>query len=260
MPSATFAGALRAGKPVVGMMVRCFTGPAIVPIVARAGLDFIVIDQEHGPATVRDIEHVVLAARGIPGKGLAVIVRVPVNDYQPVAKALDAGADGIMVPRVEDAAGADAACKHATYPPAGHRGFGMPSHLVREPGASQAATIQETNENVVVLVQVESVGGVDAIEAILGVDRVDGVIVGPADLSLSLGVPGMFGDPAVRSAAGRVLAACKAAGKPFGIHFSSLDDSVSWKERGASILLHGTDASLLADRARHVVATLGGLD
>ncbi|MHA1734271.1 MAG: HpcH/HpaI aldolase family protein [Promethearchaeota archaeon] len=244
----TLRADLEAGKVVTGTMLYEIRNPLVIPLLHAAGFDFVVVDFEHGTYSHYDLLKFALAARGT---GMAVLARPPGWQYEFVAKLLDAGAHGVLVPRVETPGQAGEAARHARYPPAGDRGYG-PRDVVTGDFSplSAAEKVSRTNEGVVVLVQVEREGAVGDIDAILEVPGVDGVVVGPSDLSLSLGVPGQFRHETFECASRRVVEACKRHGVPYGIHAGDLDLVRDWGAGGATILMYSSPWKVLANAAR----------
>ncbi|NMC04078.1 MAG: hypothetical protein GYA24_02640, partial [Candidatus Lokiarchaeota archaeon] len=117
---------IKAGSAITGTMIHEFACPAMVPVLADAGFDFVIIDQEHGPASYQDIQDIVIAAKNYD---LAIIVRSTKNEYEYMAKVLDMGADGLLIPHVDTPAEAHNVVKCTKYPPAGERSHGMRHYL-----------------------------------------------------------------------------------------------------------------------------------
>jgi 2-keto-3-deoxy-L-rhamnonate aldolase RhmA len=187
--------------------------PAIAEVLAAVGFDWLCADAEHtdiGPAEFAAF------ARGLHGRGPVPLVRVRENDTLAIRQMLDLGAQGVIVPLVNSAAEAEAAVRAAKYPPRGVRGFAF--HRGNAWGAEFADYAEKANDEVAVVVMIESRQAVESIDAILAVDGVDGVFIGPYDMSGSYGLPGKTADPLIRAACSRVAAACRNAGKAAGIH------------------------------------------
>ena len=181
---------LRAGDTVVGTFLN--TGSAIgVEICGRAGFDWLLIDMEHGSGSEADLQHLLHA---VASTSAAPIVRVESNARPRMAKALDLGAEGIMVPQVHSAEEAQAAVSYLRYPPEGIRGLAF-FNRAHAFARGDIGTIEATNERVVCIIQIESEGAVESVEEIAALDGVDVVFVGPNDLSLSLGIHAQFDHP-----------------------------------------------------------------
>ncbi len=245
---------IKAGDLVTGTMVHDFACPAIVPVLADAGFDFIIIDMEHGPASHQDIQDVVIAARSFD---LDVIVRSTRNEYEYIAKVLDMGADGLLIPHVDTLAEAHNVVKCAKFPPAGERSHGMRHYLSKfGPCASTAEYIKAANERTTIFVQAESQVAARNINAIVSSPWIDGVIVGPSDFTMSMGIIGQYENEQFLGHCDAILQACLKAKKHFGIHWSKLDLAMAWKEKGANIMLFGSATNLLREKAIEVAGRL----
>jgi 2-keto-3-deoxy-L-rhamnonate aldolase RhmA len=249
----TVKEALKRGEPVVGTMVMECRTPEMGRLLAAAGFDFMIIDTEHSPHTTETVIDMIRAARGC---GLTSLVRVPDALYTLIARTLDIGAEGVMVPRVERVETVREVVASVKYPPLGRRGWGVRAiHTDRAP-VGVKETIAHLNENSLVIIQIESEEAIDRIEELVGVAGVDVALVGPADLSISLGVAGEFGHPKMVEAMGRVVAACEKAGAAAGAHLMEVEQVKEWMDRGMRCLICSTDERLLLERASEVCAEL----
>ncbi|MEX2683730.1 MAG: HpcH/HpaI aldolase/citrate lyase family protein [Candidatus Sigynarchaeota archaeon] len=245
---------IKAGTLITGTMVHDFACPAIAPVLAEAGFDFIIIDQEHGPACYQDIQDVVIAAKSYD---LAIIVRSTKNDYEYMAKVLDMGADGLLVPHVDTPAESHNVVKCTKYPPAGERSHGMRHYLSKfGPCGSTAEYIKVANEKTTILVQAESPVAARNIDAIVSSPWIDGVVVGPSDFTMSMGIIGQYDNPQFLAHCDTILQACLKAKKHFGIHWSKLDVAMAWKKKGANIMLFSSATNLLREKAIEVAGRL----
>lgn len=207
---------LREGKRIVGTMVRLVGVPAVARIAARAGLDFVMLDMEHGPFALQTVEDVAGRARA---EGIGCFVRVPELAKGWVSRVLDAGADGVMVPMVSGPEDARALAGWAKYPPVGVRGFGASAgHTGYAPVADQPAWFAECNRRTLAIAQIELASAVDTIDEIAAVDGIDALLIGPNDLAISLGVAGRMDSPLLAEAIGKVAEAARRHGKIFGMH------------------------------------------
>lgn len=187
--------------------------PAIAEIMAAAGFDWLVLDMEHSVMELGEAQAIIQV---LDKQQCPAIVRLTSNHPDQIKRVMDAGATGVMVPMVKSAADAHAAVQGVYYPPRGQRGVGLAR--AQGYGASFPAYQQWLEENAVVVVMIEHVDAVNAIDAILAVPGVDAYIIGPYDLSGSMGRPGDLNHPDVQAAITRVLAAGQHAKKPGGIH------------------------------------------
>lgn len=203
------AGSLRAranaGERLLGVLLR-MPSEELVEMVAIAGYDFVLIDCEHGPADVIALrQHIAVAAvHRVP-----VVVRVGEGDTGLILRALDQGAEGILVPHIDDAAGAAASVSATHYPPLGTRGFATYSRAGRFGQTDAAAHRDRFLRNTLLLGMIESPAAVRAVDDILATPGLDGLMIGPSDLAASSGP----GDPSLEESTAQVDAAIRRAGK-----------------------------------------------
>lgn len=173
----------RAGEKLLGALLR-MPSEELVEMLAVAEFDFVLIDCEHGPADITALRnHIALAA----AHGVPVVVRVGENDRGQILRVLDQGAEGILAPHLDTAADAAALVDASLYPPVGSRGFATYSRAGRFGEVAPAAHLEWYLENTLVLGMIESPGGVTNVDAIVATPRLDGILVGPADLAASTG-------------------------------------------------------------------------
>lgn len=183
---------LRGGETVIGT----FSGipsPSLVEAIGCSGIDFIVIDAEHGPVDMQTAESM---ARAAEITGMAPIIRVPSNESHLILRALDIGAYGVQIPHVSTKEEAELAIEHSKYHPQGKRGF-SPFTRAGKYGLAAENHASRINENVIVVVNIEGVEGVNNLNEIASVPEIDVIFIGPYDLSQSLGKPGQVDDPEV---------------------------------------------------------------
>ncbi len=242
---------LKRGEPVAGTMVTEFENPALVKILADAGLDFFTLDMEHGAFTLSQAANMLLTARLA---NITPLVRVPDGMYHLIAPVLDAGAMGIIVPRVESREVAERSVAAMRYPPLGVRGiFGGKAN--NDYVSSQLLEhIQHANENILTLIQIESRIAVERADELLATPGLDGVMVGPWDLALSLGVDP--GDPLVGELTQRVLDAAKKNQVAAGIHLGDPAQIKAWRARGMTFLSCLTDLEMMRNSAHALVNAL----
>jgi 4-hydroxy-2-oxoheptanedioate aldolase len=233
---------VREGGRIVGMMVRLVGVPAIARIARQAGLDFIMLDMEHGPHGMQTVEDIAGQARA---SGIGCFVRVPELARGYVSRALDAGADGVMVPMVSGPAGARELAGWAKYPPVGIRGFGASAgHTDYAPVSDQPRYFAEANRRTLAIAQIELASAIDTIDEIAAVDGIDVLLIGPNDLAISLGVAGQMQSPVLHQAIGKVADAARAHGKIFAMHApEALLDS--WIPRGLTLVMNSLDTAVL---------------
>ncbi len=245
---------LDAGEVVLGTMVTEFATPAVARLTASAGAEFTLFDLEHTGYGIERMRTVLAAARAAD---TVPFLRVPDAAYDLIARGLDLGALGVMVPAVESAAEARLVASAARFPPAGRRGFGL---LMRDEWEPEGvpATIAKANAETLVLVQIETAAGLDAVEEIAAVEGVDVLWIGHFDLTASLGVPGDFASHRYREAVDRVLAAGAASGKPVGMVCGSPEEGAALVGRGFRLLAYSIDIVVYEDAVRAGLDALRG--
>jgi 4-hydroxy-2-oxoheptanedioate aldolase len=200
------------GRHALGLFVM-IPAPAIVEMAGHAGFDFVILDTEHGAAPPDVVEHLLRAAETA---GTTAIVRVTQNDRGLILRALDAGAQGILVPHVVTAADAQAAVAAAKYPPEGVRGLATTARAGRHGFATVAQHIERSNRETLVALQIEDAAAIPQVETIAAVPGVDVLFIGPTDLSVSMGHPGQADHPAVQEAVATVCKAARSANREIG--------------------------------------------
>ena len=219
-------------------------------LLARAGFDWLIVDLEHGMGSEAELHAQLLAVQGTP---TAALVRVASAERLRVGRALDMGADGLMIPRLETVAEVEETLSWMRFPPAGIRGVALAN---RGGGFLEAshAEVRERNERLTGVFQVESLAAVEAADAIAAIDGVDVLFVGPADLSHSMGMPGRFDEPAFVDALDRVVAAARAHGKAAGILLKDAGGLPAALAQGFTFVGIGSDTSFLVAAARDNLA------
>ena len=207
---------LLSGQKIYGCMLRIVRNPAICLLAKAAGLDFIMFDCEHGNYTTETLHDCFIQANSI---GLGGFLRATSLSKDNISRPLDQGATGVMVPMTETEEHAQGLVKWSKYAPIGDRGFSAGTGMTAyKPGAAHTQIMEQANNSVISIAQIETKLAVDNAEKIAAVKGVDALLIGPNDLSISLGVPGDLLNPIEIDAIRRVAAACKKQGKAFGIH------------------------------------------
>jgi 2-keto-3-deoxy-L-rhamnonate aldolase RhmA len=245
--------ALRDGRAAIGTMMVQFRSAAVPLLLSRAGMDFIIIDNEHSAFSLESNQEIMRGAREC---GLAVLVRVPDPDYHLIARTLDSGADGVMVPRVETAETVQAIVDAVKYPPVGHRGYGLGSIHTGFEGVPVADAIKHFNDNTLIIIQIESREAVERAEELVSVPGVDVALVGPVDLSISLGIAGQIGHDRVQDSYQKVLDAARKHAVHLGLHLPDLGALKQWFDRGARFLCYASEEGILFRGASAAVAEL----
>jgi len=251
----TLKNKLKENKLTIGSWIT-LGHSAIAEIMARAGFDWLVIDMEHSVIELNEAQEMIQA---IDGAGVPTIVRLTSNDANLIKRVMDAGAHGVMVPNVNSKDDAERAVAATYYPPKGKRGVGLAR--AQGYGASFKDYCEWLDDNAVVIVMIEHIDGVSVADKILAVDGVDGYMIGPYDLSASLGIPGQIDDPRVVEAITRIREAGKAAGKPGGIHVVDPDlEAIEQRiDEGFSFIGYGMDVRILDTLCRDHLGKIKGL-
>ena len=249
------AGSQRQRSLRAAIAERSFVGtfqiigsPTVTEVLALSGADIIVPDAEHAAFDLPILEQLVRAG---DLRGASVVIRVP-GIGNDLSRALDTGAAGVIVPRVESAAEAEAIVRATRFPPMGARGIG-PARATSY-GLDIPTYRERADDELLVVAMVETRAGLDAVDEIVAVDGIDVILIGPADLASSLGAP--IGSSEHTDAVSRILETALAAGRQVGIHCADADSAALFRDRGVRLLLIGTDVSFLSDAAS---ANLRGL-
>lgn len=245
--------AIRAGQTVVGTMISDINSVEVAYILAAAGMDFLMVDTEHCSTGMETTYGIIQAARS---NGLTPLVRVTDNTYPLIARTLDMGAMGVMVPRVHTAEQAREVVSHAKYPPIGNRGYGSRG-IVTEYGADTVPdVISWVNEHTLIIVQVESVEALNNLEETTRVPGIDVILVGPSDLSISLGVPGEFQHPRVVEAIKHTFEVCLRNGVSPALYCGNLQTAKSYRDMGMKFVMYSSDGRMLLAAASDAVRQL----
>jgi 2-keto-3-deoxy-L-rhamnonate aldolase RhmA len=244
----SFRTRLRSGETLFAPLMT-LNSPAVAELMAEAGFDWLFIDAEHSTLDTSHMQSLLQAASPTP-----CVIRLASGDDVPIKKALDIGAAGIIVPQVNSADQARRIVQSAKYAPVGQRGLGIAR--AHRYGLKVREYMQTANDDTAVIVQAEHRDAVANIDAIVKVEGVDGVLIGPYDLSASLGLPGAVDHPDVRGAIDRVRTACVAAGLPIGIFGLTADAVRPYMAQGFTMIVAGVDTTLLGSAATALVTAL----
>jgi 4-hydroxy-2-oxoheptanedioate aldolase len=250
-PHNQFKARLLSGDVQYGLFIALVDQVA-AEITAGAGFDWVMVETEHAP---NDLRTVLTQLQAVAASGVPVLVRPTEGDTVQIKRLLDIGVQTLLVPMVESAEQARQLVSAMRYPPSGIRGV----------GASMARAAQwnrhddyfsAANDQMCLVVQIESVEGAAAIEAIAAVDGVDALFVGPSDLAASMGHLGNSGHPDVVAAVADAVSRIKAAGKPVGIFATSIESALAYAAQGCSVIAVGSDITLLVKATSALAAAL----
>jgi len=236
---------LREGKKAVGTMVRMTRNPAVATMAHNAGLDYIMLDLEHGPYTMETVDDIFKVGRAL---GLGCFVRVPELAKGYVSRALDSGATGVMVPMLESVEQARLLVRWGKYAPLGSRGLGGAGGHSNFMGFSRDATpefMAKANVDTIAIAQIETARAIENIDAIAAVPGIDALLIGPNDLAISMGCAGDLLGDTLDKAIGKVSEAAQKHGKIFGMH--APDPLLErWLPKGLTFVMNNLDTSILA--------------
>ena len=228
--------------------------PACAEVMARAGFDWVCVDLEHGAI---DLETTADIFRGLGAFDCVPVARLPLNDPIWIHRTLDAGARGLIIPMVKTASEAEAAVREAKYPPRGVRGFGYSRANLY--GADFEAYIASANDEIAMVMQIEHKDAIANLDAILRVDGVDGVFIGPLDLSGAMGITGKLDHPQMLGALEKYRAACRSHKKSAGTHIIRPDEQNVRRalDEGYTMLALGLDNVFMEQSARASLKAAG---
>src|SRR5258706_545602 len=249
----TVKQALKEGKTQFGCSTSMLRSPEVPRILAAAGLAWSYLDSEHGGFDLETLQDLIRAANQA---GLCPIVRVADLQYALVARALDCGAQGVLFPRVDSPELLERAISWTRFPPEGVRGFGLQATHIGYRPASMPEIIAHMNANTMVVLQIETRTALDRIDDLLSVPNIDAVMIGPADLSISLGVAGQFEHPSLIAAIEKIRDACNRHGIAPGLHMRSLKLVQYWRDHGLRFLSCNSEIGFMLEKATETVAAL----
>lgn len=239
------------GESLIGTWV-CNPSGDVVEMLGHAGFDFAILDLEHGPISIGMLPALFRAAEVA---GLAPFVRIPAASSDLIAKAIDAGAVGIVVPAIGDSATGAAMIALTRYPPAGRRGAHNSTRALAYSRRSFNQTVADDQmSRPLVILQVEQALEPEEVEAIAALDGLDVLFVGAYDLSLSLGLAGQFEHPAVRGCVDSIVSAARSNGLAVGLWTASAEDVPQLVERGFTFLTIGNSEMIFFQAARSIAS------
>jgi len=249
---------MKNGLPVVGTFFELGSATA-VECLGMSGLDFMIIDTEHGPF---DVESAMDFVRAAELRGIEPLVRIKDPSRSSVLKMLDIGAKGLIIPYIEDIEQVKKLVEYGKYYPLGRRGyaivrcggFGFDDHA--------SGTISEyfeiSNNETMIIPQCETKGCLENIEEIASIDGIDGIFIGPYDLSIALDIPAQFSDPKFLAAIDRIFKACKSAGKFVLIYSGSVDSAKKYLKDGFNGVAYSMDLNILINAYKDVIRQIKG--
>jgi 4-hydroxy-2-oxoheptanedioate aldolase len=241
-------------EPVLGTWVNG-RDPAVVETLGAIGFDLVVLDLEHGELGLHHLPDLLRAAAAT---GASSLVRVSRLETSEIGRALDAGADGVVVPNVTSATEAAAAVRAAHYPPRGRRGAAPTGRGPRYGVTPFAAYRQRVEDDVIVVLQVEGPDGMASLDTILEVPGLDVLFIGPFDLSQHLGVPGETDHPEVVAAMERIAAVARRRGAVTGTWAANAAAARRWAAAGVTLLTVSSATAIFTEAATALLAAVRG--
>ena len=244
---------LEAGETVIGTMISEVRNAEIAYILAASGMDFLMLDMEHSSVDLESSQEIVRAALSA---GIVPLARVVENQYPFIARILDTGVMGIMVPRVHTPDQARQVVRAAKYPPQGDRGFGVRGMITDYAPVSMREIIDWANDHTLLIIQVESNEALTNLDEITSVQGIDVALIGPSDLSISLGIPGEFENPRFLEAAEHTFRVCLRNGVSPSIFSVDLKMAKQYQNLGMKFILYTTESGMLRTAATQAVEQL----
>jgi 2-keto-3-deoxy-L-rhamnonate aldolase RhmA len=218
-----------------------------------AGWDYILIDTEHASLGIETVATLLHVASTV---GMPALVRVPETQRSLLSRPLDAGAMGLMIPRVESRAQAEAVVRCAKYPPLGDRGVILGEAHTNYTMVDGKRFMRQANAETLLVMQIETQAGLERMDDILSTPGLDVALIGPYDLSTSLGIPGEVNHPRMVRAIDAFLKGCRRRGVVPGNFVTSVADGKAWLRRGMRFLIYSADFFMVIERSREVLAAL----
>ena len=241
-PARSFRETIAADRALLGTFLVEFSGPAVAQVFSAAGFDFVMIDAEHGNFDPRQIESTIEACLATD---LCPFVRTPHEGRELITRSLDAGAAGVVIPAIRDMDQVRRAVEATKYRPLGRRGVHLYRGHTRHQMVDPVEFTAQANRSTLNIIQIELAEAVEIVDQIAATDGVDGLYIGPGDLSVDLGVAGQWDAPILLDAIRKTVEACRTHGKIAGCHADDLAQAGTLVEMGVRMVGHFCDAALL---------------
>ena len=241
-------------KLIKGAMIFDFFSPGIPYVIKNSGCEFVIYDMEHGGLTLDKFKELSLISKGI---GLDPMIRIPQISYNYIARSLDLGANGIMIPMVNNKKEALEIVKYSKYPPLGRRGAGFGFAHNKYKQENPIDIMDHANKTLINIIQIENESGLENVEEIAKIDDVDCLWVGHFDLSNFLGVPGQFDSKLYLDAIKKIVKVGEKYQKSLGIMVSTKQEMDFYSDLGFNVIAVGTEMKLLTDKISNLVNNEG---
>ncbi len=240
------------GQTVYGPFCK-LQDPSVVEIAALAGLDFVILDMEHGPLSVESVQTI---ARAAQAKGIEVVVRVTDNSASDILRILDVGVNSIQVPQVNTAADAQKVVDASFFYPKGERGMCRYVRAASYTGVEKKEYFSSANLGTLTIVHIEGNKGFQNLEKIVSLDGIDIVFLGPYDLSQSCGYPGQTNHPEVVNKMKEAVMLAKANNKIIGTFCESPSDAHKWRDLGVQYISYSVDVGIILNAYKEITKQL----
>ena len=235
-----------------GGVIGCFSktsDPGFIEIMGYAGMDYVIIDLEHGPNSIESVQNLIRAAQL---SGILPIVRTKEDCPPVIGEALDIGAGGIQVPQIESKETAQEIFKKARFFPNGERGVCRFVRAADYSSKDRFKYFREADDTLIIL-QIEGQKGIDSIDEILEVQGIDIIFIGPYDLSQSLGIPGDIDNPLVEEKMLEIVNKCKEKNVVVGTFADTIENMLKWKNLGVKYISYSVDTGIFYDAVSNIV-------
>ena len=236
---------LQSGKLLLGTFIMDFGVPSIATVLTSAGADFVIVDMEHSTFTMETVGRIVRAARG---SDLPSIVRVPAIERHFISRALDAGATGVMIPRIESRKNVEDVVEWAKYAPAGDRGVAFGIGHTDYGDFRKLDGVEYTrraNEELLIVGQIETARSIENLDEIFSVGGIDAILIGPYDLSTSMGISGQLEHPRMITAIEEIISKAKQYEIILGCYVNDFESGKRWIDAGMKLVACGNEAFYL---------------
>ena len=239
---------------LIGSMISEVALPNLLRIFKVGGLDYAIVDCEHGSFTFSQLADMVAVANAIE---LPIIIRIPDNTRENVLKMLELGADGLLLPMADTPQILEQVVKYGKYPPLGKRGLATSRPHCNYSMGDVRAYLRKANERTMIFGQVETREALNNCDALFSVNGVDGLFIGPNDLSVDLGIPGDVSDPIIMESVRKVHAAAKRAGKPLGVITSNDTLLQNCYDEGLRLFSISSETGMISKSVKRIAKTFG---
>ena len=244
MNGAELKATLQSGGRVFGTMLSVSRNPRWIPVLSGVGLDYVVIDTEHNPRSRGELGDFLTMFNTT---GVVPIVRIPIPNAHYVTMAMDAGAQGVLAPYCETVEEVKEVVAAAKWRPLKGEAAQRLIETGEQVSDATRAYLEDRNRNSIAIIGIESVAGVNKLDKILEVPGIDGIFVGPNDMSISLGFPDQYDRPEYQKTVKHIIDTAEAKGIPVQVHHQTPELSTYWISQGARFILHGTDRRALTE-------------